>query len=56
MADLPVLADNLQRAKLLVSEHVAVTSQRVELDRTLTESEITVIGLEAGNGNPGLVA
>jgi hypothetical protein len=30
------------------SDLCAVTSQRVELDRTLTESEITVIGLRQG--------
>jgi hypothetical protein len=34
-----VLANALQRAKVLVGIHVAVTNQRVEFDRTLKSGE-----------------
>ena len=41
-----VLTNNLQRAKVLVGAHVAVTSQRVEFDRALTEGEVSKLGLK----------
>jgi hypothetical protein len=41
-----VLTDNLQRAKVLVGDHVAVNSQRVEFERPLTEQEIRKLGLK----------
>jgi hypothetical protein len=41
-----VLANTLQRAKVLVGLHVAVTNQRVEFDRTLKSEEVGKLGLK----------
>jgi len=41
-----VLTNTLQRAKALVAEHVALTTQRIEFDRTLTSEEIRKLALK----------
>jgi len=41
-----VLTNTLQRAKILVAEHVGATSQRVEFERSLTVEEIGQLRLK----------
>ena len=41
-----VLANTLQRAKILVGVHVAITNQRIEFDRALTSEEVRKLGLK----------
>jgi hypothetical protein len=41
-----VLTGTLQRAKALVAKHVALTTQRIEFDRTLKSEEIGKLGLK----------
>jgi hypothetical protein len=41
-----VLTKTLQRAKALVANHVALTTQRIEFDRTLTSEEIGKLALK----------
>jgi len=41
-----VLTNTLQRAKRLVADHVALTTQRIEFDRTLTSEEVGKLGLK----------
>jgi len=41
-----VLTNTLQRAKFLVAEHIAATTQRVEFDRTLTSEETGKLSLK----------
>lgn len=43
-----VLTNTLQRAKALVANHVALTTQRIEFDRSLTTEEIGRLGLKPG--------
>lgn len=43
-----VLADNLERAKAMVGDHLAVTNQRVELYRILTGGEVERLRLNPG--------
>jgi hypothetical protein len=41
-----VLSPNLQRAKVLVGYHVAISTQRIEFERALTQKEISKLGLK----------
>jgi hypothetical protein len=43
-----VVADDLKRAKALVSDHAGVTNERVELMRVLTEGEVDRLRLSSG--------
>jgi len=41
-----VLTNSLQRAKVLVADHVALGTRQVEFDRTLTSEEVGKLGLK----------
>ena len=41
-----ILTNNLQRAKVLVGAHVAVTTQQIEFHRALTPEEVGKLGLK----------
>jgi hypothetical protein len=43
-----VLAENLQRAKTLVRNHVGAFSQRIELQRILAEDKVHNLALKPG--------
>jgi len=43
-----VVADNAEDAKRLVGDHLAVTNQRVEFERVLTDGEVERLGLKPG--------
>ncbi len=43
-----VVANSLEHATVLVGDHLGVTSQSVEMEKILTDGEVTRLGLKLG--------